>query len=133
MKVLDASVLVEYLTDGSEGEEVRRRLRANPGWLWAPAVIDAEVGHALRGVVRSGSLTAKAARTALDDLMEMRLERVSHRFLSDRAWELRNNLSFYDGLYVALAEALDAPLLTFDARLAKAPGLRVEVEVLPTA
>ncbi len=130
MKVLDASVLVEYLLGGAGAEQVRAGIGEGSGWLWAPSVVDAEVGHALRGSVRAGETTAKTARRALDDLMDMRLERVSHRFLADRAWELRDNVSFYDGLYVALAEALDAPLLTFDARLAKAPGLRAEVEVL---
>jgi predicted nucleic acid-binding protein len=65
--------------------------------------------------------------------MELRLQRVSHHLLADRAWELRQNVSFYDGLYVALAEALEAPLLTLDARLAKAPGLRAEIEVVQAA
>lgn len=130
--MLDASVLVEALTDGVRGEQARASIQSSPGWLWAPFVVDAEVGHALRGNVRAGLASAKAAKAALDDLMEMRLERVSHRFLSERAWEMRDNLSFYDGLYVALAEALEAPLVTFDARLAKAPGLRAEVELLPS-
>lgn len=132
MKVLDASVLVEALADGVHGDEARASIRSSPGWLWAPFVVDAEVGHALRGEVRGGFVSARAAKAALDDLLDMRLERVSHRFLSERAWELRDNLSFYDGLYVALAEALEAPLATFDARLAKAPGLRADVELLPS-
>ena len=131
MKVLDASVLVEYLGAGDRGEAVRRRLRATPGWLWAPHLVDAEVGHALRAGVRSGRITQKAARGALEDLMQMRLQRVSHHLLLERAWKLRDNVSFYDALYVALAEALEAPLLTFDARLAGAPGLGAEIELLP--
>jgi predicted nucleic acid-binding protein len=103
---------------------------SSPGWLWAPFLVDAEVGHALRGEVRAGLISARAARAALGDLMEMRLQRVSHHLLAERAWELRENVSFYDGLYVALAEALEAPLVTLDARLAKAPGLRAEIEVV---
>ena len=133
MKVLDASVLVEALVDGDLGEQARASIRSSPGWLWAPFVVDAEVGHALRGTARRGEASARAAKAALDDLMDMRLERVSHRFLSERAWELRDNLSFYDGLYVALAEALEAPLVTLDARLAKAPGVRAEIEVVQAA
>jgi predicted nucleic acid-binding protein len=129
--VLDASVLVDYLVESDRGQEVRRRLEGDPGWLWAPAVVDAEVGHALRAEVRRRSISSAAAEEALADLMAMQLERVSHRFLAERAWHLRENLSFYDGLYVALAEALDAPLLTSDARLAKAPGTLAEVEVIP--
>jgi predicted nucleic acid-binding protein len=131
VKVLDASVLVEALIDGTHGKQARASIHSSPGWLWAPFVVDAEVGHALRRNVRTGLVSNKAAKLALDDLMEMRLERVSHRFLSERAWQMRDNLSFYDGLYVALAEALEAPLVTLDERLAKASGLRAEVELLP--
>jgi predicted nucleic acid-binding protein len=133
VQVVDASVLVEYLTDGAHGEASRRQIGARPGWLWAPYLVDAEVGHALRGGVRAGQISARRAHGALADLLEMRLQRVAHHALVDRAWELRENLSFYDGLYVALAEALDAPLLTFDARLAKAPGVRAEIEIVQTA
>ncbi len=129
--VLDASVLVDFLIESERGQEVGRRIDGDPGWNWAPAVVDAEVGHALRAEVRRRAISPRVAGEALDDLMAMQLERVSHRFLAERAWELRENLSFYDGLYVALAEALDAPLLTFDARLAKAPGILAEVEVIP--
>lgn len=133
MKVLDASVLVEYLTDGEHAAESRRQIRSSPGWLWAPHLVDAEVGHALRRIVRSGELTAKAAGAALGDLMELRLQRVPHHLLAERAWALRDNVSFYDGLYVALAEELEAPLLTLDARLAQAPGLRAEIEIVQAA
>jgi predicted nucleic acid-binding protein len=133
MKVLDASVLVEYLTAGEHAEASRRRIGSSPGWLWAPYLVDAEVGHALRGVVRAGEISAKGARAALVDLMDLRLQRVPHHLLTDRAWELRENVSFYDGLYVALAEELEAPLLTLDARLAKAPGVRAEIELVQAA
>ncbi len=99
-------------------------------WVWAPALVDAEVGQALRRQVRGGEISARKAGAALDDLLEMRLQKVPHRHLVDRAWELRDNVSFYDGLYVALAEALDAPLLTLDGKLARASGLRTEVELI---
>jgi predicted nucleic acid-binding protein len=130
MKVLDASVLVEYLTDGEHGESSRRQIESSRGWLWAPHLVDAEVGHALRGEVRAGEISARAAKAALADLMEMRLQRVSHHLLAERAWELRQNLSFYDALYVALAEVLEAPLVTLDVRLSRAPGVRAEIEVV---
>lgn len=131
MIVLDASVLIEYLTESDRGETVRERLAAETGWLWAPAVVDAEVGHALRSEVRRRTISQSRAEEALEALMAMRLERASHRFLAERSWQLRDNLSFYDGLYVALAEALDAPLLTFDARLARAPGILAQVDLIP--
>lgn len=131
MRVADASVLVEYLTGGVHGEASRRQIgRISPGWLWAPYLVDAEVGHALRGAVRAGKISDRKARAALGDLFDMRLQRVPHNLLVGRAWELRQNVSYYDGLYVALAEALGVPLLTLDARLAKAPGLRAEIEVV---
>lgn len=130
MRVVDASVLVEYLTDGEHGEATRRQIRAKPGWLWAPYLVDAEVGHALRRTARAGEISERKARAALTDLLEMRLQRIPHHLLVDRAWELRRNVSFYDGLYVALAEALRVPLLTLDARLAKASGVRAEIELV---
>jgi predicted nucleic acid-binding protein len=130
MQVVDASVLVELLTGGELGEESRRQIGARPGWLWAPYLVDAEVGQAIRATVRAGEISARRAREALGDMFEMQLQRVPHHLLIDRAWALRENLSFYDGLYVALAEALDAPLLTLDSRLARAPGVRAEIELV---
>ena len=129
MNVVDASVLVEYLAAGEKVEAAREAIRRDR-WVWAPALVDAEVGQALRRQVRGGELSARKAGAALDDLLEMRLQKVPHRHLIDRAWELRDNVSFYDGLYVALAEALDAPLLTLDGKLSRASGLRTEVELI---
>jgi len=129
MNVVDASVLVEYLTGGEFVEEARGAIRRER-WVWAPALVDAEVGNALRRQVQAKVLTARKAHAALDDLLEMRLQRVEHRFLVERAWQLRDNVSFYDGLYVALAEAAGAPLLTVDRKLTRASGLRTEVELI---
>jgi predicted nucleic acid-binding protein len=130
MAVLDASVLVEYLAGGERASEARRRIFQDPGRLWAPHLIDAEVGHVLRRATLVGELSERVARGALESLAELPLRRASHRGLLHRAWSLRANVSFYDGLYIALAERLDLPLLTLDARLAGAPGLRVGVEVI---
>jgi predicted nucleic acid-binding protein len=129
LNVIDASVLVEYLAAGEQVEAAREAI-GRERWVWAPALVDAEVGQALRRQVRGGEISARKAGAALDDLLEMRLQKVPHRHLIDRAWELRDNVSFYDGLYVALAEALDAPLLTLDGKLARASGLRTEVELI---
>jgi predicted nucleic acid-binding protein len=128
MPVVDASVLVTHLTLGEGYSSVAERLRE--GELWAPHLIDAEVGHTLRRTVRLGELSDRAARVALDDLREIPLRRANHAGLLDRAWSLRENVSFYDGLYIALAERLDLPLLTLDARLARAPGLRAGIIVI---
>lgn len=133
MAVVDATVLAEYLGDAAQAELAHARLLAHRPALWAPHLIDAEVGQTLRRGVRRGEIAAAAAAEALDDLMTMQLRRVKHRKLIPRAWELRDNLSFYDALYVSLAEALEQPLLTFDARIARASGVRAEIEVLPQA
>jgi predicted nucleic acid-binding protein len=91
-------------------DEIEARVRA-----WRPAKV---------------KFSARKAGDALDDLFEMRLQKVPHRHLVGRAWQLRDNVSFYDGLYVALAEAVGSPLVTRDARLARTSGLRTEVELI---
>jgi predicted nucleic acid-binding protein len=129
MPVVDASVLVEFLSGGEHAESVEERLDAEEHVLWAPHLIDAEVGQALRKWVRLGKLTADAAGRALWEVSDLPVERVEHELLVHVAWDLRDNFSFYDGLYVALALMLDEPLLTLDARLARA-GAEVPIEVL---
>lgn len=132
MPVVDASVLVELLSDGEHREEVEDRLDAEEYALWAPHLIDAEVGHALRRWVRLGKLTADAAGRALWEVDDLPVERVEHELLIHVAWGLRDNFSVYDGLYVALALMLNEPLLTFDARLARS-GVDLPIEVLGQA
>jgi predicted nucleic acid-binding protein len=129
VNVVDASVLVEYL-GGMKHAEAAGEAIGRERWVWAPALIDAEVGNALRRLTRMKRLSAGRASTALDQLFFMPLQRVPLGALTERAWELRDNVTFYDGLYVAVAEELKAPLLTFDARLAKAKGLKTEVELI---
>jgi predicted nucleic acid-binding protein len=125
--VVDASALVAYLTEGEHSEQVRARLLQPGRVLWAPHLVDAEVGHVLRRATLAGELRVGAARAALEDLSDLPLRRVSHRGLLARAWGLRENLSFYDALYVALAERVHATLLTLDGRIAGAPGIRASV------
>lgn len=130
MPVIDATVIAEYLVDAEKAEVARRRVIADRAALWAPHLVDAEVGHVLRRGVRKGMITAEAGESALEDLIVLPVRRVRHRELLPRAWELRDNVSFYDAMYVSLAEILNQPLITFDARLAKASGIRAEIEVL---
>ena len=132
MPVVDASVLVELLSDGPQKETVKERLDAEEYALWAPYLVDAEVGHALRRWVRAGKLTAEAGGRALWEVGDLPLERVEHEHLIHVAWGLRDNFSFYDGLYVALALMLDEPLLTFDAHLSRS-GIDLPIEVLGQA
>jgi predicted nucleic acid-binding protein len=127
--VVDASALVVALGDDDDaGDAVRRRLRGEA--LAAPELVDLEVASVLRRLVSSGAMPERRALLALDDLVAMPLERAPHAPLLRRGWELRANLTSYDAAYVALAEVLGATLLTGDARLAAAPGVRCAVEVL---
>lgn len=127
MLVIDASVLVEALLVAGPA---RQRLSADH--LQAPELIDAELLSVLRRLVLAGRLQESHALQALSTAGALGLRRHASRSLWPRAWELRTNLSAYDALYVALAEELDAPLLTADARLARAPGLRCAVVVVET-
>ncbi len=132
MPVVDASVLVELLTDGPYAEVAKERLDAEEYALWAPHLVDAEIGQALRRWARMGKLTADAGGRALWEVDDLPVERVEHELLIHVAWGLRDNFSFYDGLYIALALILDEPLLTFDARLARS-GVDLPIEVLGQA
>lgn len=129
MLVVDASVLAPALADdASDGDAARARLRGEA--LVAPELIDLEVASVLRRQLLAGDLDARRAELALADLVDLPVRRVPHRRLLTRCWALRQNLTVYHAAYVALAELLDLVLLTADARLSKAPGLRCEVEVL---
>ena len=129
MIVVDASVLTPALTDdGADGDLARAQLRGQV--LAAPGLIDLEVSSVLRRLVLSERLPVPRAQQALADLIALPLQRAPHLPLLPRCWSLRDNLSVYDGSYVALAESLDCVLLTADARLSRAPGLRCVVEVV---
>jgi predicted nucleic acid-binding protein len=128
--VIDASVLVVALgDDGEVGASARARLTGEQ--LAAPELIDLEVASVLRRQVVGGGLSVGRATEALSDLRDMAFPRAAHLPLLSRCWELRDNLTVYDAAYVALAELLQAPLLTADARMASAPGINCEVEVFP--
>lgn len=121
--VVDASAAVPLLVDRPDETPGVHALLANlDGDLVAPHVIDLEVASVLRWHVRSGELAADAAKRAVDDLAALRLARYPHDVLLPRIWGLRDNLTAYDAAYVALAEALAAPLVTRDTRIAGAPG-----------
>lgn len=132
MPVIDASIVVSVLADAEHAPWAEAQLSTAGAdrSLWVPHLIDAEVGQALRREVAFGRLGEDRADAALLDLMRMPLRRIDHVGLIHRAWELRHNLSFYDGLYAALAETLNVPLITLDRRLARAIGDVTEVAVL---
>lgn len=130
MIVVDASAAVEVLLGTPPGANAAERISAPAESLHAPHLIDAEVAQVLRRFAARGDITPERGAEALADLADMPLERYPHTVLLPRAWELRANLSAYDAMYVALAEALDATLLTGDRRLAAAPGHRARVEAV---
>jgi predicted nucleic acid-binding protein len=127
--VVDASVLVVALADdGPDGDRARQRLRGEQ--LAAPELIDLEVGSVLRRQNRAGQIGDRRAEMAIHDLAAIPMQRASHSNLLGRCWELRQNLTFYDSAYVALAEALQVTLLTGDRRLSRAAGPSCPIETI---
>ena len=128
MIVVDAAAVVDALTMVDDTADLVTEL--SRGDLQAPTLLDFEVVAALRGLTLEGLISVDRAQDALTDYDALPIERWhSAPALRRRAFSLRDNLSAYDAAYVALAEALDCPLLTRDARLARAVGHRVEVRV----
>lgn len=127
--VPDASVVLEVLLQTEVGRQLDERLLAEPS-LHVPHLLDLEVAQALRRYVALGDLSPERGEEALCDLLDLPFVRHSHDLLLPRVWELRHNLTAYDASYVALAELLEAPLLTMDRRMAGAPGLETLIEVV---
>lgn len=129
MIVLDASAIIEVLLQTKAGAPFTERLLSSDTSLHVPHLLDIEVAQVLRRFVARGELNPKRALQALEDLQDLPLERYPHDVLIHRIWELRENLTAYDATYVALAEVLDATLLTRDGRILRAPGHHARVEV----
>ena len=130
MIVLDASAVMELLLGTQQGRSVAESIADPRIALHAPHLIDVEVTQALRRYVREGELDVASATAALDDLRALDIERHGHEPLLDRVWALRDNLTAYDAVYVALAEALDATLLTCDGKLARSIAGSPRVELV---
>jgi predicted nucleic acid-binding protein len=126
--VVDTSAVVAALVSRPPNQALVDRLRAD-GDLHAPHLLDVELLHALRGLVLAGQLSEDRAADVRADFADLTVVRYGHAPLADRAWELRHNLTAYDASFVALAEALNVPLVTCDARLAGAPGTSAVVEL----
>lgn len=130
MIVLDASAAVDLLVPGELGATVADRVLHGADSLHAPHLIDVEVASALRRYVARDVIDAGEGELALQQLRELRIVRYPHEHLLDRAWELRHTITAQDAMYVTLAEALDAPLVTTDAALARSSGHRAVVELI---
>jgi predicted nucleic acid-binding protein len=129
MIVVDASAVLDLLLRTPAAEEVERKLFEPHRTLHAPHLFDVEVAQVVRRYAASGEIGDERGRAVLGDLADLPLHRYPHDFLLPRVWELRNNMTAYDAVYVALAETLDAPLLTRDHRLAAAARHHARVEL----
>lgn len=129
MIVLDASAVVELLLRPERHPGLRRLVEGSEGGWHAPALMDAEVSHTLRRLEARGWLESSRGAASVAALAELPIRRYRHEPMLARMWSLRANLTAYDATYVALAEALDCPLVTFDARIGNAAGHTAEVVV----
>jgi predicted nucleic acid-binding protein len=127
--VLDASAAVEVLLQSQVGAPLTGRLLAPESSLHAPYLLDLEVAQVLRRFVLRGEVQPLRAQQALEVLADFPIERYPHQILLPRIWALRENLTAYDAVYVALAEVLGATLLTRDARISRASGHSARIEV----
>jgi predicted nucleic acid-binding protein len=130
MIVVEASALLEFLLQTPVGTRVEARMFRDEDELHAPHLVDVEVVQGLRRLVHTDEVSSGRAAEAIEDLTELDLHRHVHFDLAGRAWKLRNNISAYDAMYVVLAEAIDATIVTCDGPLAKAPGHRAKIELI---
>jgi len=122
--------MLEALLRTPAAKRVEARLLDPRESLHAPHLLDVEVAQVVRRYAATGEINGERSRLALADLADFPLRRYAHDFLLPRVWELRNNLTAYDAVYVALAEALDATLITRDRRLATAASHHARVELV---
>jgi predicted nucleic acid-binding protein len=128
--VLDASALLEFLLQTPLGIRVEARLFRATHEFHAPHLVDVEVAQGLRRLVRLGQVSADRAADALADLADFDLHRHQHLDLLSRVWMLRDNITAYDAMYVALAEAIGAAIITCDLPLAKTTGHGARIEAI---
>jgi predicted nucleic acid-binding protein len=126
--IVDTSAVISLLAGRPEASGLAYRI-GRDGDLHAPHLLDVEFQHALRRLVASGAMAEDRAADARVDFGDLAIVRYPHVSLADRMWELRHNVTAYDAAFLALAEALEAPLVTCDARLSRAAGHTASVEV----
>jgi predicted nucleic acid-binding protein len=130
MIVVDASAMTELLLQTDLGTRVERRLYGGDDDLHAPHLVDVEVLSALRRLVQAGEVLRERAEEAIEDLGMISLIRHGHLDLASRAWELRQHATAYDAMYIALAESLDATIVTCDRPFGARPGHSARIEVI---
>ena len=125
MIVLDASIVVELLTNGTLANDINLELARGGESCIVPHLLDAEVTSALRNLVVGQRINSHRCEQILTALAMLPAERYPHTFLLGRMWELRHNFTAYDATYIALAEATNSHLYTTDKKLCK--GHRAQV------
>lgn len=130
MIVVDASAVIEVLLHTSAAGRVAERIFTEGETLHAPHLLDVEIAQVLRRYALAGALGSGRGGEALEDLADFPIARYPHQPFLFRIWELRHNVTAYDAAYLALAEALAAPLVTRDAKLASAAGHKARIELM---
>lgn len=130
MIVVDASALLEFLLQTPLGVRIEARLFRDGDDIHSPHLVDVEVTQGLRRLVRAAEVSSARAAEAIADLVDLDLHRHAHLDLLTRAWQLRENVTAYDAMYLALAEALGATVVTCDAPLSKAPRRNMSIELI---
>ena len=130
MIVLDASVLANLIGDDGDAGRAARAVLLRSGAGSIPDLADVEAAAALRKIWLGGAITTERFEAAIEALIDLPLDRYPSIALMKRAFELRDNVTPYDATYVALAEALDCPVVTLVGRLSRAPGIRCRVVML---
>lgn len=130
MIVVDASAVLEFLLRTEKGVRVQERMLDSGESLHAPHLIDIEVSQTLRRLVILKEITAARGKQALEDHVALHIKRAEHKDLLERVWSLRDSITAYDAAYVVLAEILDCPLITCDAKLARSHGHRARIELI---
>lgn len=130
MIVVDASAVIDLLLQSGKGKKVAARILDPDETLHVPHLIEIEVTQVLRRFMLAGELTEARGRDALSDLTDLPFIRYPHTEFLQRVWDMRSSLSAYDAVYVALAEVLEAPLVTTDGKLSRAHGHDVQIELI---
>ena len=129
MIVLDASAAIDWLLQSASGRKVEERIYSHGESLHAPHLLDVEFTQVLRRLVRERTVEVSRAEQAIVDLVNLPITRYPHFVFLPRLWQLRHNLTAYDAVYIALAERLNATLVTRDARLSAATGHQARIEL----
>ena len=130
MIVVDASIILELLLATPRAPAIEKRVFDTGETLHAPHLLDVEVAQVMRRYYRFEAVSQQRGEQALKDLADLPIERYPHTVFLPRIWKLRDNVTAYDAVYIALAEALAAPLLTCDSKLANALGNRALIELV---